>query len=282
MRKYIDLSGKRFGKLLVISRQKIDGKYKWLCKCDCGNVSFVPSTNLFNNHTKSCGCGEVPAPRNITGMRFGRLIAIKWVGKNKHNQSIWECKCDCGNIIDINSNSLISGNTKSCGCLKKEVARKLLIDQTVTHGKSSHPLYERWCAMKRRCNNKNDLSHGGRGIKVCNEWVNDFEEFYNWAINNGFDENLTLDRIDNDGNYEPNNCRWTTYETQANNCRSNKRIEYLGETHTLAEWSKLYNIDQNKVQRRLSVGWDISDALINTDFRKISRKPKVINRINTT
>ena len=159
---------------------------------------------------------------DLTGKKFGKLTVIKYYGSNKYKRALWLCKCDCGNIKVIVGNSLISGLTISCGCYNKESASK----RFTKHKLSSCKLYKVWHGMKTRCYDKNFIyycNYGGRGIKICDEWKNNFTTFYNWAIANGYKEGLTIDRINNDGNYEPSNCRWATRAEQNRNKRYNKR-----------------------------------------------------------
>jgi hypothetical protein len=146
--------------------------------------------------------------RDFTGKKIGRLTAIKRVG-TQYGNALWECKCECGNIVMVNSSKLISGNTKSCGCLAKENK----IKQFTKHGLCKTRLYRIWQDMKGRCYNKKlpcYKNYGGKNIFVCDEWLKDFYNFYNWAINNGYKENLTIDRINPNGNYNPLNCQWIT------------------------------------------------------------------------
>ncbi len=224
-----DISGQRFGKLIAI---KPSGKTKkgtvWLCKCDCGNVVTVQQGELHSGRTQSCGCLR---RKDISGQRFGRLVAIKPSGNTKQG-TVWLCKCDCGNVVTVQQGSLHSGKTKSCGCLRKEGGF------TPVHGGTRTRLYNIWCSMKRRCENPNVCSYpryGGRGISVCEEWQ-DFINFRDWALTHGYDENAkygecTLDRIDVDGNYEPSNCRWVDIATQNMNRRRHKEIIALAENN---------------------------------------------------
>lgn len=156
--------------------------------------------------------------RDLTGQRFGRLIVLGRDGKNEHRAIKWKCQCDCGNQISTLSQSLLSGHTKSCGCLHKDIMTK--------HGGKDSRLYHVWQSMKRRCNSPNSTSYmwyGAKGVKVCEEWES-FEPFRKWAIASGYDENAergicTLDRIDSSGNYEPSNCRWVSIAEQNRNMR---------------------------------------------------------------
>ena len=160
---------------------------------------------------------------NLTGKRFGKLIVIKQCGSNKNGRALWLCQCDCGNKKIILGSSLITNLTQSCGCYNKEILKNV----NSTHRMSYTKLYKVWQGMKTRCYNEKFLyykNYGGRGIKICNEWLNNFEIFYIWAINNGYKENLTIDRINNDGNYEPSNCRWITRAEQNRNQRKTKKL----------------------------------------------------------
>lgn len=186
---------------------------------------------------------------DITGQKFGRLTALyKMHNHHDKKNSYWICICDCGNFLEARSQHLRNNSIKSCGCLHKEIMS--------THGKHDTRLYRIWVAMKQRCNNPNNESYkyyGERGIKVCDEWRKDFMVFYNWAMNNGYNDNLTIDRINVDGNYEPANCRWITYQEQARNTRKTKNITINGETHCLKDWCKILNLNYNTVRYRLNV-----------------------------
>lgn len=201
----------------------------------------------------------MPKVKDLTGKRFHRLVVLGFSHKNKNRKYFWKCKCDCGNELIIPSYNLVSGNTKSCGCLNKEkmIARKK------THGMYGTRIYSIWNNMIMRCENKNIPlyeRYGSVGISVCAEWKK-FENFYQWAIKNGYNEKLTLDRIDYNGNYEPNNCRWADYYTQNNNTKRNIYIEYNGEVHTLSEWSRILNFKYDLIKQRLYRGWDFEKAI---------------------
>ena len=193
-------------------------------------------------------------PRNLTGQHFGNLVAIEKVPSRK-GKSRWKCQCECGNITIVTAGDLTSGNTTSCGCKLKEAYHKNGI-RLKKHGMCRTRLYTCWCDMKRRCTNPKNShfkDYGGRGIKVCEEW-NNSTNFIEWALNNGYREELTLDRIDVNGNYEPSNCRWITIKEQANNTRRNINVEINGETHNLTEWARITGINIQTLRSRYHSG----------------------------
>lgn len=199
---------------------------------------------------------------DLTDKRFGRLTVINF-SFNKSRKSYWKCKCDCGNIKIVEEYKLKSGHTKSCGCLSKENLKKLM-KNSIKHNLTDTRIYRTWQNMKNRCYNKKVKSYknyGGRGIKVCEEWKNNFMSFYNWAINNGYKEDLTIDRINNNGNYEPNNCRWITKEEQANNKRNNHFLTYQNQTLTINQWSKKLNIPRETIKTRINNNLEINKIL---------------------
>lgn len=200
--------------------------------------------------------------QDLTGLKFGRLIVLKLAFKKQRNKKgvrcYWLCKCECGNTVNVLTDALKSGHTKSCGCLGKEKR----LEANITHNFSNNRLYNIWSGMKSRCFNKNNKqykNYGGRGISICNEWENSFIEFYNWAVNNGYKENLTIDRIDVNGNYCPENCRWATSKEQARNTRKNHTITYNGETHCIAEWAEILDIKYSTLTERVRKNWSIED-----------------------
>ena len=205
-------------------------------------------------------------PIDLTGERFYRLYVIRQapnrVYKNGETKRCWLCQCDCGNTIVVTTQELRNGDTRSCGCLKTELTKIRL----TTHGKNRTHLHNVWKAMRKRCsnvNNKDYCRYGGRGIKVCDEWQNDFLSFERWAINNGYIEGLTIDRVNNDGNYEPNNCRWVTHKDQCNNRCNSICITHNNESHSLSEWADLLNIKYSTLYSRYKKGWDAERILSN-------------------
>ena len=280
MGKFIDLTGQKSGKLTAIKRIGTN-KWKtaiWLCKCECGNTKNVSTTDFKANKVKSCGCLY---KINLIGKKFNKLTIIKEIGKAKNGQSIWLCKCDCGNITKVMYGNLVKGTVKSCGCLRKENIKNRIIK----HNKSSTRLYTTFYKMKARCYNKNDpayKNYGGRGIKVCDKWLdkeNGFMNFYNWAMDNGYDENKnkkeqSLDRINVNGNYEPNNCRWATAKQQANNTRINHIINYCGKKYTLTQLSDFLGIKLNTLIWRLNHNWKQEELNLPVNFANKYKRRK--------
>ena len=197
---------------------------------------------------------------DLKNQKFGKLTVIERVSNKKYKVA-WKCLCDCGNETIVLTTNLTSKRILSCGCLKLEK----LIERSTTHNQRHTKLYEVWKTMKQRCLNPNHKSYhnyGGRGIIVCDEWKNNYQAFYEWSMNNGYKEGLSIDRINNDGNYEPSNCRWADRITQCNNTRQNKPIEINGVSKTITQWSKDYNISANLVRSRYyTQKWDIIKAL---------------------
>lgn len=192
--------------------------------------------------------------KDLTGQKFGKLTIIERAENDKQGNAQWLCKCDCGKTVIVRGYQLTIGKTNSCGCLKS-------IRQS--HHKSHLRIWQIWECMKQRCYNPSQISYknyGAKGIRVCEEWHN-FENFYNWSLNNGYETNLTIDRIDNNKDYSPNNCRWVDMKTQQRNRTNNHLVTLNGETKCITEWCEIYHLQYNTVLRRLKNGWDIVTAI---------------------
>lgn len=252
MSERMDLTGQRFGQLVVIDYDHTGDRYKtyWRCLCDCGNEAVVEGYSLRSGRTSSCGCKpHGPKRKDLTGMRFGRLVVLSYDHSDRYSNRYWRCICDCGNETISVGNGLLAGTTASCGCRNREIVKEV----NTTHGMWGTRLYKLWSGMIQRCTNPNGDhydNYGGRGIFVCNEW-NDFENFKNWALDNGYKEGLTIDRINNDDGYYPENCRWVDQITQQNNRRNNRYITWNAKTHTIAEWARLFGLSYNALWYRV-------------------------------
>ena len=188
---------------------------------------------------------------DLTGQRFGKLTVIGVDDRNTR-KTYFYCQCDCGNVKSVRSDSLLCGAIRSCGCMKKEQDR-INLEANHSHKMSKTRPYEIWQGMKGRCYNPHNPRYdryGGRGITVCDEWKEDFNAFYEWAVQNGYSDDLTIDRIDNDKGYSPDNCRWATQEEQARNRESNIKITIGNATKTLKEWCEIFDLDYKKIVMR--------------------------------
>lgn len=198
---------------------------------------------------------------DMISRKFGMLTVIEFAGYHTTpcgtKRRLWKCRCDCGAEKIVQEPNLKNGTTKSCGCWKY---RKIK-EHNTKHGGSKDRLYGIWKNMKRRCNDSRDshyATYGGKGIKVCDEWASDYSSFKQWAYENGYDENAitgdcSIDRIDNDGDYEPSNCRWTNRIQQANNTSKNRYVTLNGKRLTIAEFARIMNISQFKARYRLEL-----------------------------
>lgn len=262
MIRYKDITGLRSGKLVA---QKYVGKDKhnnalWLCKCDCGRETIAKGSDIRRGEKKSCGCLHRSF---LEGKKFGRLLVVSETGERKGRRIVYKCKCDCGNYVHVTSASLVNCHTRSCGCLMRETSKSNL----TTHGKSKDRLYSVWIGVKARCYNKNHHSYknyGARGVVMCEEWRDNYDAFRVWAEANGYNSqaergDCTLDRIDNDGNYDPSNCRWVNMQEQMNNTRKNVKIELFGEKYTISEASRAFGIKYGNLQSKKYDGWSDKD-----------------------
>lgn len=199
----------------------------------------------------------MPKFKDVTGKRYGRLVVIELYGKQK-SVNYWRCKCDCGNEKIASIKLLNNGCIKSCGCLQRE-SRGL---KQKTHGLTHSRLFSIWTNIKTRTSNPNcseAKNYIGKDIKMCDEWK-DFIIFYNWAMSNGYSDNLSIDRIDNSKGYYPENCRWTTAKEQNRNKDNLHYIEYKGETHPIVVWAEKLNIKYGTLRSRINRGWEIERA----------------------
>ena len=267
--KPMDLTNQKYGRLLVISSADTyinpNGRkiYKWNCVCDCGNKLIVSTNSLRNGSTRSCGCLQKERAHdnnyiNLMEMKFGKLTVVEEIHKNKN--LYWRCICECGNYTEVLPQHLKRHLIVSCGCYRKSNSARL----NYKHGSKNTRLYKTWIDMKDRCYNHSNFAYknyGQRGICVCEEWINDFLSFQRWSLDNGYQDELSIDRIDVNGNYEPCNCRWVTALEQANNKRNNIRISYDGQIMTIAEWSRYLGIAYQTLYNRIhNLKWDIERA----------------------
>lgn len=196
----------------------------------------------------------------MVGKKFGRLTVTERAGSNHKGNATWRCICDCGNECVVCGVYLRNGTTKSCGCLWYDAIR----DANSTYGEYNTRLRHIWQGIKNRCYNENELVYryyGGKGVKIQENWK-DFLTFKSWAISNGYKDNLTIDRINPDGDYCEENCRWVSMKEQCNNRTNNVLIESNGETKTLAQWAELSELTYKQVWHRYHyLGWDIQKAL---------------------
>lgn len=199
---------------------------------------------------------------DLTGKRFGKLVVVGLSNERTADRRyIWVCRCDCGNMKNVPSRSLKKGITRSCGCLAKR-----------NYDVKSR-LYSIWPGIKARCNNPNKKcykNYGGRGIKVCDEWEKDYKAFHDWAIANGYTDDLTIERIDVNKGYSPDNCMWITIREQSRNKRNSRWISVNGETKLIGEWEKELGLSQGAIGKRLKNGWSIEDACTKRRGEKVS------------
>jgi len=288
-RKDQGLQGRRFGRLLAVQEMpRVSGSYiNYTCLCDCGNEKLVKGYSLLSG-TKSCGCLSVDVAlrrrvakridEGLTGQRFERLAVIREIPTKEPNpsrrQKYYLCKCDCGNEKEIRGYSLTSGAVRSCGCLQREAAAKVgKSGINIRHGAcigmrsdnyDQNPLkgtYESWHGMFPRCEDTNDagyVNYGARGIKITDSW----RDFSNFLKDMGLrPEGLSIERIDNDGNYEPENCRWATTKEQGRNKTNSRLITHGGMTKPISQWAEELNIKVSTLFNRFDRGWTVERAL---------------------
>ena len=233
----LDLTGETFGLLTAIreiKKRDSRGRVIWHCQCKCGGKKNVATGDLRYLAVRSCGCIY---RIDLSGQVYGRLTVIRETKQKKNNRYLWECVCECGNSILVRRDGLTSGGTKSCGCLNRERASEVHTIHGGTRNNRSH-LYRVWLSMRKRCSDMSYKYYAGRGIEVCLAWK-DFEVFRDWALAHPtYEVGKQIDRIDNDCNYEPSNCRWATPKENARNTSRTRWFTIDGETKSLAEFQR--------------------------------------------
>ena len=253
MSKILDLKGIKIGKITIIEYAYSKNNHRWWrCVCECGNEIYVGSQNLIRGFPKSCGCFN---KHNLEGKRFGKITVIERTTQRKHGSVVYKCLCDCGKAIYKTNGSILSNtNEYGCGCFNPKIK----------YDKKDKKLLSIWNGMKIRCSytkGKNYKIYCGRGIKVCDEWLgeNGFNNFKNWALKNGYENGLSIERINVNGNYCPENCTWIPLKEQAKNTRRTRRITINNETKCLADWLKIYKINASTFYGRKKK-YNIDDA----------------------
>jgi len=221
--------------------------------------------------------------KDRTGQKFNSLTFVRFVRMQKQptfQYAVWELRCDCGSTIEASANSVVQGSRKQCNNHKSEISRKGWDKRGRKHGMSNHELYNTWLCMLSRCykpSNTSYKSYGGRGIKVHEDWIDGPKKFIDFVLGLGWTPEYSIDRIDNDGNYEPSNIRIADNITQSNNTSRNKVISHNGESKTMAQWAKSKGLSYVVLQTRIQRGWD-SDRALNTPIRSRSKRLRELER----
>lgn len=255
--------GKKLNEFTILeeaTRNK-HGHKMYKCQCSCGNIRIIDANRLKRQAAVSCGCKKVEqliennkkkAAKNLDdliGQPYNELAVLEGAERSKNGQRRLKCQCSCGSIKDYDAHKVKTGHTKSCGCRKS----KWIAEAKTTHDARLTLLYSKWSGIKRRCLNPNDShyhDYGGRGITFCDEWKDDFAAFQEWAFANGYNDTLTIERIDVDKGYEPSNCKWIPTKYQAWNKQNSVRIIYKGELQPMALVASLENINHKTLSNR--------------------------------
>jgi len=265
-----DLTGQTYGRLTAVAPadKNKNGSIFWEFFCSCGNPEklLCVCTHVISGNVCSCGCLPVEVVnkqkfRDLTGQSFGRLTAIVTVGKSRHGKYLWKCCCsNCGTRVVAISGDLTSGKTLSCGCLSRE----RVVERNSSHGLAGTRTYRIWAMMIQRCTNPTMVNswsnYGGRGIKVCERWLHSFENFLK-DMGHPPSSKHSIERINNNGDYEPENCCWATRKEQSNNKRSSVFITYQGKTQTVSQWAEELGVNHGMIRHRLKAGVPTEQAL---------------------
>ena len=249
-----DITGLRFGMLIathMTGNKTKSGNYIWHCRCDCGNEVDVSSSHLVSGHTTSCGCNKLS---KLEGMKFGNLTVIDRTECKKHGEPVWNCICSCGNKIQVKHRFLTHGYKKYCKKCGREISDIKLIEgrERLCYNKRKR-LYGIWYRMKSRCNNPESRDYkyyGERGITLCKEWES-FDSFEAWAISNGYNDYLTIERIDVNKSYCPENCTWIPHSEQSGNRRNSLCITYKGRIIPVARIASAFELNEQALVRYL-------------------------------
>lgn len=281
----IEMIGRKFGRLTVLERHhSTPKKIYWTCKCDCGNIRVVDGWSLRSGETQSCGCLQRERTheasfKDITGQTINGVKVICFDHKDDRRQTYWKCICPyCGKEFVTRGSALKNGHTGGCGCRS--------LTSGMTHNMSYTRLYNIHQGMMKRCYDSNSdgyPNYGGRGITICNEWLNvgmsqqeiltagnpGFVAFAKWALSSGYDNTKSIDRIDNDGPYCPENCRWVTNDEQQRNKRTNRHINDGEEILVWADFCYKYNLPHNYVKNRIDKGWSLDAIVYSVKHREL-------------
>lgn len=255
MSNFKDLTGQKFSRLLVLSRYLPNekGHALFLCKCDCGKEKVIAARHL-KGKTKSCGCYNNEAA-DLTDNTYGNLTVLKFSRRDQRRRQWYICLCGCGKEKELPSMDFKLGKIISCGCIKAQKFR----ERVTKHNESHTLLYYVWQGMLRRCDDEKNpgyKNYGGRGISVCDEWK-EYPTFAKWARSKGYKKPLTIERLDNDGNYNPGNCKWATSQEQGFNKRNTVKIEIEGHTYNSKEFYTTYGIKPDVLYYRLKKGLNV-------------------------